>query len=44
MKKRKIKELYAIGKHTQKALGQRFGISQIMVGYIVRREQWDHVA
>jgi len=39
----KIRELYATGKHTQKELGQQFGVSQPLVGRIVRRELWDHV-
>ena len=35
-----IRELYATGKFTQKELAIRFGVSQPMIGYIVRRDSW----
>lgn len=39
---RRIRLLYSQGA-TQKELGEQFGISQVMAGKIVRRDNWDHV-
>jgi len=35
-----IRRLYATGRHTQKALGERFGVGPTQISRIVRREQW----
>lgn len=40
---REIRRLYATGAFTQKGLGGRFGVSQPMIGMIVRREKWEQV-
>jgi HNH endonuclease len=37
---RSIRRKYATGEFTQAELAQEFGVSQPMVGYIVRHEQW----
>jgi len=39
-----IRRLYAGGGILQRELAARFGVSQPMVGYIVRRTWWRHVA
>lgn len=38
-----IRSLYAAGGVTQKALGERFGVSRGMIGHIVRGKAWAHV-
>lgn len=40
---REIRALYATGKHTQTALGARFGVSQVLIGLIVREKAWKHL-
>ena len=39
---RSIRKRFADGE-TQKVLGQQFGVTQVMIGKIVRRENWVHV-
>ena len=39
----KIRELYATRKWSQSQLGQKFGLSQTVIGDIVRRKTWKHV-
>jgi len=39
-KVREIRRLYATGKHLQRELGERFGVTESQVGRIVRREGW----
>ena len=41
---RAIRCLYATGNFTQRQIGQRFGVSDVMVSLIVRRISWSHVA
>ncbi len=38
-----IRRLYATGEHTQRELGDRFGVDRATIGLIVRRETWKHV-
>jgi hypothetical protein len=38
-----IRELYAKGGVTHDELGERFGVTGTMIGYIVRRQWWRHV-
>jgi hypothetical protein len=40
---RKIRKLYAEGM-IQREIGAIFGVSQVMIGKIVRREAWSHIA
>lgn len=35
-----IRELYATGKYTQEKVGEKFGVSQVMIGRIVRNKNW----
>lgn len=37
---RRIRELYASGKHTQTRLGERFGVTRQNISLIVRRINW----
>lgn len=37
---RKIRKLYAKGGISQESLGKQFGVSQVMIGNIVRGENW----
>ena len=37
---RAIRSLYATGKHTQKTLAERFGISKAQISHIVNRKRW----
>lgn len=37
---KEIRKLYAAGDHTQKELGTVFGVSDVMIHYIVRRKCW----
>lgn len=39
-----IRGLYATGLHSQQALANRYGIGQMTVSSIVRRQTWRHVA
>jgi len=39
-----IRELYASGNYTQRELGEMFGVHQVTIGRIVRRETWKHVS
>lgn len=41
---REIRRLWAAGGLTQRAIGERFGVSGDVVGMIVRRKTWTHVA
>jgi len=38
-----IRKLHAAGGITQAALGRQYGVSQAMIGYIVRRKSWKHI-
>lgn len=38
-----IRKLYAEGKHTQKEIGELYGVRQSTIGRIVRRAIWRHV-
>lgn len=38
-----IRSTYAAGQTTQKQLALRFGVSQPMIGLIVRRKKWQHL-
>lgn len=38
-----IREIYANGGVSQSALGERFGVSQTQIGFIVRGCQWRHL-
>jgi hypothetical protein len=40
---REIRKLYATRTVTQTALAWRFGVTQVQVSSIVRRESWSHV-
>ena len=40
---REIRFRYAAGGVSQSALGQEYGVTQPMIGYIVRRELWKHI-
>jgi hypothetical protein len=40
---KRIRELYATGKHTQAEIGKLYGVTQSTIGMIVRREIWRHV-
>jgi hypothetical protein len=42
-KVRQIRELYAGGGLTQRQVGDRYGVSNVMVGLIVSRKKWAHV-
>lgn len=39
-----IRELAVAGEHTQRELGELFGVSNQAISAIVRRETWQHVA
>jgi hypothetical protein len=39
---REIRRLYATGKFSQQELARLFGVSQRMIGFIVRRKSWKH--
>jgi hypothetical protein len=41
---RTIRQQYAAGWVTQRALGERFGVTQTLIGRVVRGEAWRHVA
>jgi hypothetical protein len=41
---REIRELYAAGGISQSKLGALYGVSQTLVGAIVRRKVWDNVS
>lgn len=38
-----IRRLYDLGGTTQKQLGEQFGVSRAMIGYIVGRSAWKHI-
>lgn len=40
---KEIRQLYATGEHTQIALADRFGVSDVMISYIVNRKSWKHI-
>lgn len=40
---RKIRQLYDTGLFSQRALARKFDVSQPLIGYVVRRENWTHV-
>ena len=41
---REIRRLFATGDYSKAALGRQFGITDVMVGNIVRRTSWSHIA
>ena len=41
---REIRALHATGKVSYKELGRRFGVSNIAIRYICKRQSWKHVA
>lgn len=41
---REIRALYAAGDYTQVQLGERYGVTSVLIGYVVRRKIWRHVA
>lgn len=41
---RRLRRLYGSGDFTQRQLAKKFRISQPMVGFITRRENWKHVS
>lgn len=40
---KRIRSLYATTQYRQKDIAERFGVTQTVVGSIVRREAWSHV-
>lgn len=40
---KEIRRLYATGKYTQQELAEIFGVTQVNIGFIVRRETWKHI-
>jgi len=40
---KKIRRQFAMGKHTKAALGRQFGVSEVLIGLIVRRQAWKHL-
>ena len=38
-----IRRLYATGKYSQQFLGEKFGVNQTNIGFIVRRVRWTHI-
>lgn len=40
---KRIRELYATGKYTYQALGDRFGVTLQNIRQVVRRDTWKHV-
>ena len=40
---REIRRLYATGTFSKRALAQKFGVSDVMIGLIVRWQSWQHV-
>ena len=38
-----IRRLYAMGRYLQRELGEWFGVSDVMIGRIVRRRAWTHI-
>jgi hypothetical protein len=41
---REIRSLYATGNFTKRELGLRFGVTDVTIGLIVRRQHWKHIA
>lgn len=39
-----IRQLYAEGSHTHRSLGERFGVCHTVVGRIIKRTAWAHIA
>jgi hypothetical protein len=39
-----MRALYTTGGWTYRTLGARYGVSDVMVGNIVRQESWRHAA
>ena len=40
---REIRALIELGKHSQREIGQEYGVSRTLIGRIVRSEVWTHV-
>jgi len=40
---KKIRQLYAAGKHTHRVLGKMFKVDHSTIGDITRRETWQHI-
>jgi hypothetical protein len=38
-----IRELYSTGNYTQKELGEKFGVSQNQISYIINKKKWNHI-
>ena len=38
-----IRKLYKAGEYTKTALGKMFGVSDVHIGSIIRRELWNHI-
>ena len=38
-----IRQLYATGEYTHEKLSEQFGVSRVMIGYIVKGRNWKHV-
>ena len=43
-KVRKIRKMYSTGEYTQQEIANLFSVTQPMIGCIVRRNNWKHVA
>lgn len=39
----KIRELYDLGTISQKEIGRLYGINQVQIGRIIRKERWKHI-
>jgi DNA-binding XRE family transcriptional regulator len=38
-----IRQLYSTEKYTQKELGQKFGVTRSLIGYIINNKTWKHI-
>lgn len=43
VKVQKIRQLYATGNYYQRELGKKFGVSQAAIGWVVRKNSWNHI-
>lgn len=41
---REIRELFAAGGYTKAGLGRKYGVSETLIGFIVRGQAWAHVS